>query len=98
MPEEILSVAIFESLPGMEQASLDTMRALIGALERGGYCRDAFYRDSQGTHHILFRYWKSEATRRAALEDAEVLRCWAKLAGEIEIVRIYERLEEITFA
>jgi hypothetical protein len=41
------------------------------------------------------RYWKSEESRRAALEDAAVQRCWAKLAHQIEIVKIYERLDEV---
>jgi hypothetical protein len=42
----------------------------------------------------LLRHWKSEESRRAALEDPEVLRCWAKLAHEIRTVKIYETLEE----
>jgi hypothetical protein len=36
MSQEILSVAIFEPLPGYEDASLATMRALIAALSAGG--------------------------------------------------------------
>jgi hypothetical protein len=95
MPQEILSVAIFQPLPGYEEASLATMRALIAALSAGGYSRDSLYRDAKSRdEYILLRYWKSEETRRAALEDPEVLRCWAKLAQEIRTVRIYETLEE----
>ncbi len=61
MSQEILSIAIFQPLEGQEQASLDTMRALIAALSAGGYSRDLFYRDAKSrTEYILLRYWKSE--------------------------------------
>lgn len=91
--EEILSVAIFELLPGMEEAALATLHDLFTALSTGGYSRDVLYRGN--THYLLFRYWRSEQARRAALEDAAVLRCWAKLAHEIRIVKVYERLDEV---
>jgi len=95
MSQEILSIAIFQPLTGNEEATLLTMRALIAALSAGGYSRDLLYRDVRSSDdYILLRYWKSEAARRAALEDPEVLRCWAKLAQEIRTVRIYETLEE----
>jgi quinol monooxygenase YgiN len=94
MPQEILSIAIFEPLPGHEEASLATMRALIAALSTGGYSRDVLYRDAKSRDHVLLRHWKSEESRRAALEDPEVLRCWAKLSHEIRTVKIYETLEE----
>jgi quinol monooxygenase YgiN len=94
-PHEIFSVAIFEPLPGHEEASLLTMRSLIAALSAGGYSRDLLYRDAKSrAEYVLLRYWKSEAARRAALEDPEVLRCWAKLAQEIRTIKIYETLEE----
>jgi quinol monooxygenase YgiN len=92
--QEILSVAIFQPLPGQEEASLATMQALIAALSAGGYSRDLLYRDAKSPdEYVLLRYWKSESARRAALEDPEVLRCWAKLAHEIRTVKIYETLE-----
>lgn len=95
MPQEILSIAIFQPLPGHEEASLATMRDLIAALSAGGYSRDLLYRDAKSDHeYVLLRYWKSEETRRAALEDPNVLRCWARLAHEIRTVKIYETLEE----
>lgn len=95
MPQEILSIAIFEPLPDNEEAALATMKDLTAALSRGGYGRDSLYRDDKsGSQYVLLRYWKSEEARRAALEDAEVLRCWAKLAHEIRIVRVFETLEE----
>jgi quinol monooxygenase YgiN len=92
---EILSIAIFQPLPGHEEASLATMQALIAALSAGGYSRDLLYRDAKSHDElVLLRYWKSEEARRAALEDPEVLRCWAKLSLEIRTVRIYETLED----
>jgi hypothetical protein len=92
---EILSIAIFQPLPGHEEASLATMQTLIAALSSGGYSRDLLYRDAKSQdEYILLRYWKSEESRRAALEDPEVLRCWAKLSLEIRTVKIYETLEE----
>ena len=92
---EILSIAIFQPLPGHEEASLATMQALIAALSAGGYSRDLLYRDAKShDEYVLLRYWKSEEARRAALEDPEVLRCWAKLSLEIRTVKIYETLED----
>ena len=85
---EILSIAIFQPLPGHEEASLATMQTLIAALSSGGYSRDLLYRDAKSQdEYILLRYWKSEESRRAALEDPEVLRCWAKLSLEIRTAK-----------
>ena len=53
------------------------------------------YRDRQA-HYVFLRFWKSEEARRAALEDPEVLRCLSRLALEIEIIRIHERLHEVS--
>ena len=77
----------------MEEEALATLRDLFAALSAGGYSRDLLYRAN--SHYLLFRYWKSEESRRAALEDAAVLRCWAKLAHEIRIMKVYERLDEV---
>ena len=33
--------------------------------------------------------------RRTAQEDPELLRCWARLGNEIQILKVYEKLEEI---
>ena len=92
MPQEILAVAIWQPLPEMEAASLDTMRELIAILSAKGYSRDLLYRDREA-HYVLLRYWKSEDSRRSAQEDPEVQRCWAKLGNEIQILKVYERLE-----
>ena len=94
MSQEILSVAIYEPLPGKEADSLATMRDLLAALSAGGYSRDMLYHDGK-SQYLLLRYWKSEEARRAAQEDPEVQRCWAKLAHEIKIVRVYETLEDV---
>jgi hypothetical protein len=94
MGEEILSVAIFESLPGKDKEAVVSLRELFAVLSAGGYSRDVLYRDAQ-MHFVLTRYWKSEGARRAAQEDPEVQRCWAKLGNEVTIVAIYETLKEI---
>lgn len=94
MPEEILSVAIWEPLPAMEAASLVTVRELMSILSLKGYSRDLLYRS--GSQYVLLRYWQSEETRRAAQEDPELLRCWARLGNEIQTVRVYETLKQVS--
>jgi|SRR5947209_3486119 len=94
MPQEILAVAIWLPLPDMEAASLETLQELIAILSTRGYSRDVLYRDPEA-HYVLLRYWKSEESRRSAQEDPEIQRCWAKLGNEIQILKVYERLEEV---
>ena len=95
MAQEILSVAIWEPVPDHEAAALETFHELTSIVARKGFGRDFLY--STGDHQYVFlRYWKSEDTRRAALEDPEMLRCWAKLSNEIQIVKVYETLSEVT--
>jgi hypothetical protein len=94
MSQEILSVAIYEPLPGEEEASMATMRDLLAALSAGSYSRDTLFRDGK-SQYVLLRYWKSAESRRAAQEDPEVQRCWARLGNEIRIVKVYETLEEV---
>jgi len=93
MAQEYLSVAIWEPLPGMADASLTTIRELNSIVSAKGYGRDLLYRS--GSQYVLLRYWSSEQAGRAALEDAELLRCWARLGNEIQIVKVYEKLEEV---
>jgi hypothetical protein len=92
---EILSIAIFEPLPDSHAAAMATMGELGTALANGGYSRDSVYRDVKSGQYILLRYWRSEEARRAALEDPNVLRCWAKLAHEIRTVSVMETLEQV---
>jgi hypothetical protein len=94
MSQEFLSFALWEPLPGMEAASLATIRELNAIVSSKGYGRDLLYRagDSQ---YVLLRYWNSEQTRRTAQEDPELLRCWARLGNEIQILKVYEKLEEV---
>jgi hypothetical protein len=91
--EEVLSVAVFQILPGKEEQALGTLRELFAALSAGGYSRDVLYRGED--HYLLFRRWESERARRDAQEDPAVLRCWARLAHEIRIVKVYENLEKV---
>jgi len=94
MPPEILSVAIWEPIPGHEAASLETIRELGSIIVAKGYGRDLVYRDRE-SHYVLLRHWKSPEARVAAFEDADLLRCWAKLGNEIQIVKVYETLSEV---
>jgi hypothetical protein len=94
MPPEILSVAIWEPVPDEESASLATLRELSAIVAAKGYGRDLLYRDRE-SHYVFLRYWKSEDARRAALEDPDMLRCWARLGNEISIVKVYEMLTEV---
>jgi hypothetical protein len=94
MPQEILSVAVWEPVAGMEAESLATVRELIAILSSKGYSRDLLYRDGE-SHYVLLRYWKSAESRLAAQEDPEMQRCWAKLGNEIQIVKVYEQLESL---
>jgi hypothetical protein len=94
MSQEYLSIAIWEPVPGMEAASLETIRELNAIVSRKQYGRDLLYR-SRESEYVLLRYWNSEQARSAAQEDPDVLRCWARLGNEIKILKVYEKLEEI---
>ncbi len=94
MPQEILSVAVWEPVPDHESASLATLRELSTILAAKRYGRDLLYRDREA-HYVLLRYWKSEEARQAALEDPAMQRCWARLGNEIQIVKVYETLTEV---
>ncbi|MBS1853668.1 MAG: hypothetical protein JST79_22440 [Acidobacteria bacterium] len=99
MPQEILSIAVFQPCLGKEKESLQTLQELFAVLAAAGHSRDLLYRDTQAAEgclqYVLLRYWKSEAARRAAQEDAEVQRCWAKLGNEVRIVTVYETLQGV---
>ena|SRR5579863_1500234 len=94
MVEEILSVAIWNPVPGQEAASLVTIREISTIVAVKGYGRDLLYRD-RGSDFVFLRYWKSEAARSAALEDPDMLRCWARLGNEIQTVKVYETLAAV---
>jgi hypothetical protein len=94
---EILAVAVWDPAPGKETASLATMRELMAIVAAKGYGRDLLYRD-RDSHYVFLRYWKSEDARRTAQEDPDMLRCWARLGNEIQIVKIYEALTEVPLA
>ena len=94
MGQEVLSVAIWTPVPGMEDAALISMREITSVVTRKAYARDLVYRDGD-SHYVLLRYWKSESARREAQEDPDMLRCWARLGNEIQIVKVYETLTEV---
>jgi hypothetical protein len=95
MSQEIMSVAIFETLEGKEEDALATFRDLVTALKDGDYSRDTLHRDSKSALYVLIRHWRSEEARRHALEDPKVLRCWSKLASEIRTLHVFEKLEDV---
>ncbi len=94
MPQEILSVAVWEPVPGEESASLATLREISSIVTAKGYGRDLLYRDRE-SHYVLLRHWKSEEARQSALEDPELQRRWSRLGNEIQIVKVYETLTEV---
>lgn len=81
-------------MPGMETESQATWHELSSIVAKKGYGRDLLYRDGDG-QYVLLRYWKSEDARRTAQEDPDMLRCWARLGNEVEIVKVYETLNEV---
>jgi quinol monooxygenase YgiN len=95
MSQEILSVAVWEPIPDMETASLATIRELTSIVIAKGYGRDMLYRDHE-SHYVFLRYWKSDEARQAALEDPDMQRCWARLGNEIQIIKVYETLTEVS--
>jgi heme-degrading monooxygenase HmoA len=94
MPQEILSVAVWEPVPELEEAALETFRQLMSIVATKGYGRDHLYRDRE-SHYVFMRYWKSEEARRSALEDPEMQRCWARLGNQVQIIKVYETLAEV---
>ena len=95
MPQEILSLAVWEPLPEMEADALQTCQQLTSIVASKGYGRDLLYRD-RDAHYVFLRYWTSEDSRRAAQEDPDMLRCWARLGNQIQIVKVYETLSQVT--
>jgi hypothetical protein len=96
MSEEFLSVAIWDPVPGMETASLRTIREISGIIARKNYGRDLLYRS--GRSYVLLRYWNSDEARYSAQQDPDMLRCWARLGNEIQILKVFEKLEDVTTA
>ncbi len=95
MSNEILSVAVFETVEGKDNDALATLRELARELSQRGYSRDLLYCEKATHRYILVRYWKSAGSRREAQEDPAALRCWARLADQINIVKVYESLDEV---
>jgi len=92
--QEILSLAVWEPVPGSEGAALATLQELTSILTAKGYGRDLLYHN-RPKQYVLLRYWKSAETRQAALEDPDMLRCWARLGNEIQIVEVLETLTAV---
>ncbi len=97
MPDQqVLSVAVFDLVPGREQQCLELLRELYGLLRRKGYSQDMLFRDPKSARrYINVRLWNSEELRREAAEDPDVHRCWARLPELLEMRTVYERLETV---
>ncbi len=96
MSQEVLSIAIFEPLPGMEQQALADVRELMTVMQSRAYSHDCLYRNAApGNEYVLLRYWKSPQARRDALEDSDAQRLWSKLAREIKALQVYESLAAV---
>lgn len=96
MTQEVLSVAVFDPEPGKEEECLATLRELSAVLAAKQFSRDLLYRESkESKRYVLVRYWTSEQARKEALEDPGALRCWARMAHLMTIVKVYETLEEV---
>ena len=94
MSQEFLAIAIWRPLPEKEVASLDTLREISERIESRNYGRDHLYR-TRDSEYVLLRYWTSEEARQTAMEDPELLRCWAKLGNEIRTIKVYEKLSTL---
>jgi quinol monooxygenase YgiN len=96
MSQEVLSVAVFDPEPGKEEECLAMVRDLSGLLAAKNLSRDLLYRESkESNRYVLVRYWTSDKARNDALEDPAALRCWARMAQLMTIVKVYEALEEV---
>jgi hypothetical protein len=74
---------------------LSVLRELATVLSSKGFSRDSLYCERATNRYILVRFWASATARREAQEDAAALRCWARLADQINIVKVYESLEQV---
>jgi quinol monooxygenase YgiN len=96
MAEEIVSLALIESLPGKEDELLNTLRELYALMRAKEYCRDVLYRDTSRPDRFLhLRYWTSAEMRSEAQSDPEVHRHWLKLPELCTITVVYESLEKV---
>lgn len=96
MSDEVLSVAVFDPEPGKEDECLASVRELSALLAARQFSRDLLYRENkESRRYVLVRYWASEKARKEALEDPAALRCWARLAHLMTIVKVYESLEAV---
>ncbi|HMK28211.1 MAG TPA: hypothetical protein VK473_00910 [Terriglobales bacterium] len=97
MEQEILAIAIVRPNEGMEQQTLEVLRALYVVMTRKGYSRDRLYRDTiEPGRYFNLRYWSSDRSRREAQEDPEVHKYWSRLGNLCVVETVYEQLVDIT--
>jgi hypothetical protein len=89
MAQEILSVAIWEPIPEHEASALETFQELTSIVARKATAATC----STVTATIIMSFSATGIRIAAPLqEDPDMLRCWAKLGNEIQIVKVYETL------
>jgi hypothetical protein len=67
IPKEVLSVAIYEPLPGREQNSLETMGLLLKVLSAAGFSRDFLTRMVLSTFFCVIGSRRQHAGRRTRI-------------------------------
>jgi len=96
MAEEIVSVAVLESLPGKEDELLKILRELYTLMHAKGYCRDELYRDTHRRDRFLhLRRWRSAEMRAEAQADPEVHRYWLQLPELCIVTVLHESMEKV---
>ncbi len=97
MPEQqVLSVAVFDLVPGREQDCLALLRDFYRVLREKGYSDNLLFRDPKSARrYINVRFWRSEQKQKDAAEDPEVHRFWLRLPELLEMHAVYERLETV---
>lgn len=96
MNSKLISIAIMEPYPGMEEEFLETLRHLYTLMRSKGYSHDELLRNRKNPQHFFnIRHWTSEQARQDAHEDPEVHRFWAKLGHQCFMRAVYESLDAV---
>ncbi|MFB3915216.1 MAG: putative quinol monooxygenase [Terriglobales bacterium] len=94
--DQLISIAVMEPYPGMEEEFLDTLRRLYTLMRAKNYSHDELMRNRKNPQHFFnVRHWTSEQARQEAHEDPEVHRFWAKLGHLCFMRAVYESLDAI---
>ena len=96
MPEQVVSVAVLEALPGKEEELVAMLREFYAMMHGKGYCTDVLYRDGDRKDRLFhLRRWSSAEHRAEAQIDPDVHRYWQRLPELCTIPTVYENLETL---